>query len=117
MVYGAHESHEDLLGFQHNWTSYFFGPEIVSVVYFPLEGLSRLPQDPHVASSSLAQDLASVQDRHGAEEGGGGGFNEGLDLLASGGVGALFLPFMSSLKLWPDFGAISFGSLSEESST
>ena len=69
MVYGAHESREDLLDFQQNWTFYFFGPEIVSVVYFPLEGLSRLPQDPHVASSSLAQDLASVQDRHGAEVG------------------------------------------------
>ena len=54
MVYGAHESREDLLDFQQNWTFYFFGPEIVSVVYFPLEGLSRLPQDPHVASSFLA---------------------------------------------------------------
>ena len=59
-VYGAHEPREDLLGFQQNWTSYFFGPKIVSVVYFPLEGLSRPPQDPHVASSSLTQDLASV---------------------------------------------------------
>ena len=59
-VYGAHELREDLLDFQQNWTSYFFGPEIVFVVYFPLEGLSRPPQDPHVASSFLAQDLASV---------------------------------------------------------
>ena len=60
MVYGARELREDLLGFQQNWTSYFFGPKIVSVVYFLLEGLSHPPQDPHVASSSLAQDLASV---------------------------------------------------------
>ena len=68
-MYGAHELLEDLLDFQQNWTSYFFGPEIVFVVYFPLEGLSRPPQDPHVASSFLAQDLASVQDWQGAEEG------------------------------------------------
>ena len=53
-VYGAHEPREDLLDFQQNWTSYFFGLEIVSVVYFPLEGLSRPPQDPHVAFSFLA---------------------------------------------------------------
>ena len=60
MVYGAHEPREDFLGFQQNWTSYSFGLEIASVVYFPLEGLSCPPQDPHVASSSLAQDLASA---------------------------------------------------------
>ena len=68
-VYGAHEPREDLLDFQQNWTSYFFGPKIVSVVYFLLEGLSRPPQDPHVTSSSLTRDLASVQDRQEAEEG------------------------------------------------
>ena len=44
-------------------------------------------------------------------------FNGGLDLLAYVEVGALFLPFMSSLKLWPDFGAIYSTSLSEKSST
>ena len=48
---------------------------------------------------------------------GGGGFTGGLDLLASCGVDTLFLPFISSLKLWLDFGAISSTSLSEESST
>ena len=69
MVYGARELREDLLDFQQNWTSYFFGPKIVSVVYFLLEGLSHPPQDPHVASSSLAQDLASTQDQQGVEEG------------------------------------------------
>ena len=41
----------------------------------------------------------------------------GLDLLASWGVDTLFLPFMSSLKLWPDFGVISSALLSEKSST
>ena len=54
VVYGVHEPREDLLGFQQNLTSYFFGLEIVSVVCFPLEGLSHPPQDPHVASSFLA---------------------------------------------------------------
>ena len=68
-MYGAHESREDLLGFQQNWTSYFFGPEILSVVCFPLKGLSRALQEPYVAFSFLAQDLASTQDRQGAEEG------------------------------------------------
>ena len=61
-MYGAHEPREDLLGFQQNWTSYFFDPKIISVVYFPLKGLSRPPQDPHVAFSFLAQDLVLVQD-------------------------------------------------------
>ena len=68
-MYSAHESREDLLGFQQNWTSYFFGPEILSVVCFPLKGLSRPLQEPYVAFSFLAQDLASTQDRQGAEEG------------------------------------------------
>ena len=69
MVYGAHKSREDLLGFQQNWTSYFFGLEIISVVYFPLKDLSRPPQKPHVAFSSLTQDWTSAQDRQGDEEG------------------------------------------------
>ena len=68
-MYGAHEPREDPLGSQQKWTSYFFGLEILSIVCFPLKGLSRLPQKPHVASSSSAQDLASTQDQQGVEEG------------------------------------------------
>ena len=66
---GALEPREDLLSFQQSWTSYFFGPGASSVVCFPLEGLSRPPQEPHVASFSLIQDWASAQDQQGAEEG------------------------------------------------
>ena len=69
MVDGALKPREDLLGFQQRWTSYFFGPKIPSVVCFPLEGLSRPPQEPHVASFSLVQDWVSAQDQQGAEEG------------------------------------------------
>ena len=47
----------------------------------------------------------------------GGGFTGGLDLLLSWGEGALFLPFMSSLKLGPVLGAISSSLLSKESPT
>ena len=65
---GALEPREDLLGFQQSWTSYLFGPEIPSVVCFPLEGLSRPPQESHVASFSLVQDWASAQDQQGAKE-------------------------------------------------
>ena len=65
----ALELREDLLGFQQSWTSYFFGPRTSSVVYFPLEGLSRPPQEPHVASFSSVQDWASAQDQQGAKEG------------------------------------------------
>ena len=68
-MYGAHEPRKDPLGSQQNWTSYFFGLEILYVVYFPLKGLSRPPQEPYDAFSSLAQDLASAQDQQGAEEG------------------------------------------------
>ena len=45
-----------------------------------------------------------------------GGFTRGLDLFASWREGTLYLAFMSSLKLWLGFGAISFVSLFEESS-
>ena len=69
MVDGALESREYLLGFQQRWTSYFFGSEVPSIVCFPLEGLSRHSQEPHVASFSLVQDWASAQDQQGAEEG------------------------------------------------
>ena len=55
---GALEPHEDLLGCQQSWTSYFFGPEIASVVYFLLESLSR-----------PSQDWALAQDQQEAEEG------------------------------------------------
>ena len=47
---------------------------------------------------------------------GRGGFIGGLDLFMSWGEGALFLPFISSLKLGPVLGAISSSS-SEESPT
>ena len=56
MMDGILEPQEDLLSFQQSWTSYFFGPETFSVVCFPLEGLSRPPQDPLAASFSSAQD-------------------------------------------------------------
>ena len=69
MLDGILEPQEALLGCQRSRTSYFFGPEILSVVYFPLNGLSRPPQEPHIAFSSLAQDLVSAQDRQGAEVG------------------------------------------------
>ena len=72
-MYGAHEPQEDPLGFQQRWTSYFFGLETLSVVCFPLKGLSRPPQEPYVASSSLAQDWALAQDQQGAEKGEEGG--------------------------------------------
>ena len=61
-MYGAHEPREDPLGSQQKWTSYFFGLEILSIVCFPLKDLSRPPQEPNVAFSSLAQDLALTQD-------------------------------------------------------
>ena len=72
-MYDAHESREDPLVSQQKWTSYFVGPEIPSVVCFPLKGLSRPPQKPDVASSSLAQDWALAQDQQGAEKGEEGG--------------------------------------------
>ena len=65
---GALEPREDLLGFQQRWTFYFFDPEIPSVVCFPLKGLSRPPEEPHVAYFSLVQDWALAQDQQGAEE-------------------------------------------------
>ena len=69
MMDGAVEPQEDLLGFQQSWTSYFFGPRTSSVVCFPLEGLSRPPQEPHVASFSSVQDWVLAQDQQEAEEG------------------------------------------------
>ena len=115
-MYSAHEPREDPLGFQQKRTFCFFGPEILSVVYFPLKGLSHLPQEPRAVSSSSAQDLALAQDQQGVEEGEEGGFTGGLDLLTSGGVDTLFLPLISSLRLWLDLGAISSTLVSEESS-
>ena len=68
-MYGAHELREDPLGLQQKRTFCFFGPEILSVIYFPLKGLSRLSQGPRVVSSSSAQDLALAQDQQEVEEG------------------------------------------------
>ena len=68
-MYSTLEPQEGLLSFQQSWTSYFFGPEMPCVVCFPLEGLSRPPQEPHVASFSLVQDWASTQDQQGVKEG------------------------------------------------
>ena len=67
-LYGAHELREDPLGSQQKRTFCFFGPEILSVVYFPLKGLSRLPQDPRAISTSLAPDSALTQNQQGARE-------------------------------------------------
>ena len=66
---GALELRDDLLGFQQNWTSYFFGLGSSSVVCSPLEGLSHPPQEPLVASFSSVQDGALAQDQQGVEEG------------------------------------------------
>ena len=66
---GALEPWEVLLSFQQSSTSYFFGPRTSFVVCFPLEDLSRPPQEPHVVSFSSIQDWASAQDQQGAEEG------------------------------------------------
>ena len=67
-LYSAHELREDPLGSQQKRTFCFFGPEILSVVYFPLKGLSRLPQDSRAISTSLAPDSALTQDQQGARE-------------------------------------------------
>ena len=66
---GALESREDFLGFQQSWISYFVGPGTSSTVCFPLECLSRPPQDPLAASFSSAQDCVLAQDQQEAEEG------------------------------------------------
>ena len=63
------EPREDLPGFQQSWISYFIGPGTSSAICFPLEGLSRPPQDPLVASLSSAQDWVLAQDQQEAEEG------------------------------------------------
>ena len=69
MMDGALEPQEDLVGFQQSWTSYFFGFRTSSAIYFLLEGLSCPPQEPLVASFSLAQDWALAQDQQEAKEG------------------------------------------------
>ena len=66
---GAFEPQEGLLDYQQSWTSYFFGPDIASAVYFLLEGLSRPPQDPLGVSFSSAQDWALARDQQEVEEG------------------------------------------------
>ena len=69
MIDGALKPRKDLLGFQQSWTSYFFGLGTSSAICFPLEGLSRPPQEPLVASFSSTQDWALAQDQQEAEEG------------------------------------------------
>ena len=69
MIDGALKPREDLLGFQQSWTSYFFGLGTSSAVCFPLEGLSRPPKEPLVASFSSAQDWTLAQDQQEIEEG------------------------------------------------
>ena len=68
-VYGAYEPREVPLGSRQKKTFCFCGPEILSVVCFPLKGLSHLPQELRVVSFSSAQDLALAQDPQRAEEG------------------------------------------------
>ena len=67
-MYGAYELREDPLNSQQKRTSYFFGPKILSIVCFLLKDLFYLPQEPRVASSSSAKDLALAKDQQGAEE-------------------------------------------------
>ena len=69
MMDGALEPQEGLLDYQQSWTSYFFGPDIASAVYFLLEGLSRLPQELLGVSFSSAQDWAIARDQQEVEEG------------------------------------------------
>ena len=68
-MYGAHELREDPLDSPQKRTFCFFGPEIFYVIYSPLKGLSCLPLEFHVVSSSSAQDWALAQDQQGVEEG------------------------------------------------
>ena len=69
MMDGALEPQEGLLDYQQSWTSYLFGPDIASAVYFLLEGLSRLPQELLGVSFSSAQDWAIARDQQEVEEG------------------------------------------------
>ena len=69
MMYSAHELQEDPLGSPQRRTFCFFGPEIFSIVYSPLKGLSRLPPEFQVVSSSSAQDWALAQNQQGVKEG------------------------------------------------
>ena len=68
MMDGAFEPQEDLLGFQQSWTSYFFSLGNSSAICFPLEGLSRPPKEPLVASFSSAQEWTLAQDQQEVEE-------------------------------------------------
>ena len=68
-MYGTHQLREAPLGSQRKRTFGFFGPKLLSVVYFPLKGLSRLHQGPRVVSSSSVQDLALAQGQQEAEKG------------------------------------------------
>ena len=58
MMDDALEPWEDLFSCQQSWTSYFFGLETASAVYFLLEGLSRLSQETLGAFFSSTQDWA-----------------------------------------------------------
>ena len=69
MMDGAFEPQEGLLDYQQSWTSYFFGPDIASAVYFLLEGLPHPPQKPLGVSSSSTQDWALIRGQQKAEEG------------------------------------------------
>ena len=69
MMDDALEPQKALLECQQSWTSYFFDPKIVSIVYFLQEGLSLPPQDPLGVSFSLAQDQVLARDQQEAEEG------------------------------------------------
>ena len=60
---GTLEPQEDLLGCQQSWTSYFFGPEIASTVYFLFKGLDHPPQEPFGAFFSSTQDWALARDQ------------------------------------------------------
>ena len=68
-VYSAHEPQEDPLGSQQKRTVCFVGFELLFVVYFPLKGLSRLPQGLRVVSSSSTHGLALAQGQQEAEKG------------------------------------------------
>ena len=69
MMDGAFEPQEGLLDYQQSWTSYFFGPDIASAVYFLLEGLSRPSQEPLGAFFSSTQDWALARNQQEADEG------------------------------------------------
>ena len=115
-MYGAHEPREDPLGSQQKRTFCFFGPELFSVVYFPLKGLSRLHQRPRVAFSSSVQDLALAQGQQEVEEG-EEEVHRGLGFVGFLWGRHLVPPLHEFPQTLARFGAISSTSLSEESST